>query len=129
MIDHITIATKNVEKSKAFYELAFQPLGYAVSFGEEDTFWAFQLDDNALFEIRAARSDEKTITSTHVAFRVASKNKVDEFYRAALKAGGKDNGEPDFRPQYSEGYYACFVHDPDGHNIEAMLETEISAKY
>lgn len=124
MIDHITIATKDVEKSKAFYELAFRPLEYEVSFGEENLFWAFELDSKALFEIRAARDDEQPITSSHVAFRVASKNKVDDFYKAALDAGGKDNGEPGFRPQYSERYYACFVHDPDGHNIEAMLETE-----
>ena len=124
MIDHITIATKDVEKSKAFYELAFQPLGYEVSFGEENKFWAFQLDSNALFEIRAARGNEQPVTSSHVAFRVESKNNVDEFYKAALNAGGKDNGKPDFRPQYGERYYACFVHDPDGHNIEAMLETE-----
>ncbi len=122
MIDHITIATKDVEKSKAFYELAFRPLGYEVSFGEENTFWAFQLDNNALFEIRAARDNEHPVTSTHVAFRVEGKSKVDEFYRAALNAGGKDNGRPGFRPQYREGYYACFIYDLDGHNIEAMLE-------
>ncbi len=124
MIDHITIATKDVEKSKAYYELAFQPLGYAVSFGEENIFWAFRLDNNALFEIRAARDDELPVTSSHIAFRVGSKRSVDEFYKAALNAGGKDNGKPGFRPQYSERYYACFVHDPDGHNIEAMLETD-----
>ncbi|AWZ01057.1 glyoxalase/bleomycin resistance protein/dioxygenase superfamily protein [Rhodobiaceae bacterium] len=124
MIDHITIATKDVEKSKAFYELAFQPLGYEVSFGEKNKFWAFQLDNNALFEIRAARADEQPVTSSHVAFRVVSKNYVDEFHKASLHAGGKDNGGPGLRPQYGDRYYACFVHDPDGHNIEAMLEVE-----
>ncbi len=124
MIDHITIATRDVEKSKAFYERAFKPLGYEVSFGEDGVFWAFQLDNKALFEIRAARDNEQTVTSSHVAFRVKSKSNVDEFYEAALNAGGEDNGKPDFRPQYSDRYYACFVHDPDGHNIEAMLETD-----
>ncbi len=124
MIDHITIATKDVERSKTFYELAFQPLGYEVSFGEKDKFWAFQLDNNALFEIRAARGDEQPVTSSHIAFRVESKDNVNEFYKAALQAGGKDNGGPGFRPQYGDRYYACFVNDLDGHNIEAMLETE-----
>ena len=124
MIDHITIATTDVEKSKTFYENAFRPLGYKVSFGEEGQFWAFQLDNNCLFEIRKAKDNERPVTSCHVAFRVGSKARVAEFYKAALNAGAKDNGEPGFRPQYSENYYACFVHDPDGHNIEAMLEVD-----
>ena len=124
MIDHITIATTDVEKSKTFYENAFKPLRYTVSFGEEGQFWAFQLDNNCLFEIREAKDNERPVTSCHVAFRVASRDRVDEFYEAALNAGAKDNGKPDFRPQYSENYYACFVHDPDGHNIEAMLEVD-----
>lgn len=59
-----------------------------------------------------------------MAFRAGSKERVAEFYTAALNAGAEDNGEPDFRPQYSENYYACFVHDPDGHNIEAMCEAD-----
>ncbi len=124
MIDHVTIATRDVEASKAFYERAFQALGYAVAFGEERVFWAFQLDNNALFEIRAARDNEPAITSTHIALRVKSKDHVDAFYNAALTAGARDNGKPGFRPQYNERYYACFVYDPDAHNIEAMLETD-----
>ena len=122
MIDHITIATTDVEKSKRFYENAFKPLGYTVSFGEEGLFWAFQLDNQCLFEIRNAEDHEGPVTSCHVAFRVGSKETVADFYQAALSAGANDNGEPGFRTQYGENYYACFVHDPDGHNIEAMLE-------
>lgn len=124
MIDHITIATKDLDRSKAFYERAFLPLGYEVSFGEEGNYWAFKLDNNALFEIRAARDDEQFVTSCHVAFRVESRSRVNAFYKAALNSGGKDNGKPGVRPQYSDRYYACFVHDPDGHNIEAMIESE-----
>ncbi|MEP4485575.1 MAG: VOC family protein [Halioglobus sp.] len=124
MIDHITIATTNVEESRIFYERAFRPLGYVVAFGEENIFWAFRIDNGALFEIRAARGDEQSITSSHVAFRVSSRELVDGFYEAALNAGGKDNGEPGPRPQYSMDYYACFIYDPDGHNIEAMIKTE-----
>ena len=124
MIDHITIATTDVERSRAFYEDVFGPLEYKVAFGEEGRFWAFQLDGKCLFEIRKAKDNERPVTSCHVAFRVGSKEKVAEFYRAALNAGAMDNGQPDFRPQYGENYYACFVHDPDGHNIEAMLEVD-----
>lgn len=122
MIDHITIATKDVEKSKVFYKNAFIPLGYVVSFGEEEKFWAFQVGSSSLIEIRASQDSEQPITSCHVAFRVDAKKNVDESYQTALRASAEDNGKPDFRPQYSENYYACFVHDPDGHNIEAMLE-------
>jgi catechol 2,3-dioxygenase-like lactoylglutathione lyase family enzyme len=57
----------------------------------------------------------------HVAFRVKSKAQVDAFHRAALEAGAQDNGAPGPRPAYSENYYACFVLDPDGNNIEAMI--------
>ena len=122
MIDHITIATTDVERSKTFYRNAFEPLGYEVSFGEAGVFWAFRLDAQCLFEIRQAQAGEMPVTSCHVAFRVASQDAVAAFHGAALAAGGRDNGAPGYRPQYSASYYACFVLDPDGHNLEAMLE-------
>ena len=122
MIDHITLATTDVEGSRVFYEKAFKPLGYRVSFGEAGQFWAFDLGNQCLFEIRQAAEGENPITSCHVAFRVESKDRVAQFYSAALGAGARDNGEPGFRPAYSEHYYACFVYDPDGHNLEAMLD-------
>jgi predicted lactoylglutathione lyase len=56
----------------------------------------------------------------HIAFRAGNRKKVDEFYKAALAAGGKDNGKPGRRPEYHENYYGAFVLDPDGHNIEAV---------
>ncbi|MCV5919050.1 VOC family protein, partial [Escherichia coli] len=63
------------------------------------------------------------LTSFHIAFRVASQQKVREFYDSAISAGARDNGAPGPRPHYTENYYACFVHDPDGHNIEAVFDT------
>jgi len=57
---------------------------------------------------------------SHIAFSAMSKKAVQNFYHAALKAGGKDNGAPGFRTNYSRNYYAAFVHDPDGNNIEAL---------
>ena len=125
MIDHVTLATNDVEMSKAFYEQAFQPLGYVIAFGEPGQFWAFQLEHNSLFEIRQAQSRERPVTSCHVAFRVKDQEQVAEFYRAALAAGALDNGAPGLRAQYAENYCACFVHDPDGHNIEAMTIVEV----
>ena len=120
MIDHITIAVSDLQKSKLFYETALEPLGYRLSFGKEGVFWAFDVGNSSLFEIQ--RSDSKPpLTRLHVAFRVNSKAEVDAFYRAALEAGGTDNGAPGPRPEYAANYYACFVLDPDGYNIEAML--------
>ncbi|MGO7042599.1 VOC family protein [Rhizobium acaciae] len=120
MIDHITIAVGDLEKSKLFYERAFEPLGYRLSFGKEGVFWAFDVG-GSLLEIQHT-DDKPPLTRLHVAFRVRSRAEVEAFYRAALEAGAGDNGAPGPRPQYSESYYACFVLDPDGYNIEAMID-------
>ena len=120
MIDHVTLAVADLAKSRRFYEEAFAPLGYRIAFGEEAKFWAFDIEDG-LFEIMQS-ADRPPLTRVHVAFRVKSKADVDEFYRAALAAGAGDNGPPGPRPQYTPNYYACFVLDPDGYNIEAMID-------
>ncbi|ACM25959.1 VOC family protein [Agrobacterium sp. SHOUNA12C] len=120
MIDHITIAVSDLQKSKLFYERALAPLGYHLSFGKEGVFWAFDVGAGSLFEIQQTDS-KPPLTHLHVAFRVKSKAEVEAFYNAALKAGAADNGAPGPRPEYTPNYYACFVLDPDGYNIEAML--------
>lgn len=121
MIDHVTLKVHHLEKSRIFYEKAFSPLGYTLSFGKEGLFYAFDLGQGMLFEI--AQYDENTpLTSTHIAFRAESPEKVNAFYQSALSAGGVDNGKPGPRPHYTEHYYACFILDPDGHNIEAMFD-------
>src|SRR5262245_31909298 len=125
MIDHITIAVHDLGKSKRFYERAFEPLGYRLSFGKEEVFWAFDVGDGSLFEIQQS-DDEPPLTRVHVAFRVNSKAEVDAFYRAALEAGATDNGAPGPRPEYATNYYACFVLDPDGYNIEAMINEPVT---
>ncbi len=121
MIDHVTISVSNVEQSKRFYEGAFLPLGYVVSFGEEGIFWAFDIGNGMLFEISSAKNEDSP-TSVHIAFRVESHDKVQQFYKAAIEAGASDNGAPGPRPNYTKNYYACFVLDPDGHNIEAVFD-------
>ena len=120
MIDHVTIAVSDLEKSRLFYERAFAPLGFRLAFGEDGRFSAFDIDDG-LFEIMQS-ADRPPLTRVHVAFRVKSKADVDEFYRAALAAGARDNGPPGPRLQYTPNYYACFILDPDGYNIEAMID-------
>lgn len=120
MIDHITIEVSDLDKSKLFYEKAFAPLGFSLAFGKDGIFWAFDVGDGCLFEIQST-GEKPPLTHLHVAFRVKSKAEVDAFYRAALEAGAADNGAPGPRPDYAENYYACFVLDPDGYNIEAMI--------
>lgn len=110
----------DLAKSKLFYEKAFAPLGYNISFGKEGVFWAFDVGDGCLFEIQST-GEAPPLTHLHVAFRGKDKSEVDAFHRAAIEAGAKDNGAPGPRPDYGEDYYACFVLDPDGYNIEAMI--------
>lgn len=126
MIDHVTISVNNLSESKAFYEKAFKPLGYSVAFGKEDTFWAFNIGKGALFEIAQYEGTDK-LTSCHIAFRAENQEQVHAFYDAALAAGGVCNGEPGPRPQYTKGYYAAFVIDPSGHNIEAVFDPATAA--
>jgi len=125
VIDHVTFAVSDIARSKQFYEQAFAPLGYKIAFGDEGRFWAFDIGDG-LFEIMQAEASA-ALPRIHVAFRVGSKADVVEFHRAALAAGARDNGAPGPRPQYTPNYYACFVLDPDGNNIEAMIDQADSA--
>lgn len=123
MIDHCGVTVSDFERSKRFYTQALSPLGYTLlmalsaaetghanvaGFGEapKPDFW---ITDGA-----------PNIPPVHVAFRADSRARVDAFYRAALAAGGTDNGAPGLRLHYHPSYYGAFVHDPDGHNIEAV---------
>lgn len=121
MIDHVLIRVSDVETSKRFYEQIFVPLGYAVAFGEAGNFWSFNIGEG-LFEIQQAELDALPITPVHIAFRVKDRGVVEAFHKAGLAAGGRDNGIPGLRPVYAAHYYASFILDPDGHNIEAMID-------
>ena len=117
MIHHISVYVTDMDKAKAFYSAALKPLGYSLQmefaewkvagFGEpqKPDFWL---------------SGKEEAHNAHVAFASADKAAVDAFYEAAVKAGGSDNGKPGYRKDYSPGYYAAFVHDPFGNNIEAV---------
>ncbi len=123
MIDHVLIYVSDLVISKTFYKKALAPFGYRVAFGENGKFWSFDIGNGALFEI-AQYSNQNKLTHCHIAFRAKNKNQVKEFYTTALKAGGFCNGEPGPRPQYTKNYFAAFVIDPDGHNIEAVFGTK-----
>jgi len=116
MLDHVTVNVSDVEAAKAFYREALAPLGYslqmefpgAAGFGTGEGIPDFWLGSS---EGRGA---------SHVAFQAPDRARVDQFHEAALAAGGKDNGAPGLRPHYHETYYAAYVHDADGNNVEAV---------
>jgi catechol 2,3-dioxygenase-like lactoylglutathione lyase family enzyme len=116
MIDHIGIQVADLERSVAFYTKALAPLGYELVMRWQQ-FAGFGIGGKPEFWIdgRAAPKD-----GIHVAFRANGRAAVRAFYEAAMAAGGKDNGAPGVRPHYHEHYYGGFVHDPDGHNVEAV---------
>ena len=116
IIDHIGIKVSNYKESRNFYKKALEPLGdelimeimgYAgFGKGKKAEFWMSE--------------DDKPISPIHVAFLAESREQVDQFYKAAIEAGAKDNGAPGIRTIYHPDYYGAFVIGPDGHNIEAV---------
>ena len=117
MFDHVVFAVCNYEEAKAFFLKALAPLGVEVASEGPLGVELCQPDGQSSLCIR--RVEEKT-THLHLAFTAESRQQVQEFHRAALDAGGNDNGAPGLRPQYTGSYYAAFVIGPDGHNIEAV---------
>ncbi|MEA2213368.1 MAG: hypothetical protein QOF83_3316 [Solirubrobacteraceae bacterium] len=119
VIDHVTIGVSDLERSAEFYRRVLITLGFR-DFGpwqEGEPEVAFGTDGADDFAVSLAY---KTGAPIHIAFAAERRQQVDAFHSAALKAGGTDNGTPGFRPEYSDGYYAAFVLDPDGNNIEAV---------
>jgi catechol 2,3-dioxygenase-like lactoylglutathione lyase family enzyme len=122
MIDHIGLPVADYERSKAFYTKALAPLGYTliveVRQDEHDSPAAgFGANGKPDFWIGGEGGLNRTL---HIAMTAMDRATVDAFYRAAMAAGGKDNGAPGLRPHYHPNYYGAFVLDPDRHNIEAV---------
>ncbi len=123
MIDHIGIDVSDYAASKQFYATALAGIGYtlqqeiAASVTGAGDVAGFGDGKEADFWISSGGPTKPVM---HVAFRVGSRATVDAFYKAALDAGGRDNGAPGLRPHYHPNYYAAFILDPDGHNIEAV---------
>ena len=123
MLDHIGFAVADLARSKAFYVQALAPLGVAllVELTAADTgadaHAGFGAGGKPFFWIGTG---EKAKGGLHIAFAAKSRSEVDAFHRAALAAGGRDNGAPGLRPHYHANYYGAFVLDPDGNNVEAV---------
>ena len=124
MIDHIGIGVADFAHAKRFYAAALAPIGYALVMevqaevtGGGD---AAGFGENGKPDFWISGEKERTSPPAHIAFRAADRKAVDAFYAAALAAGGRDNGAPGLRPHYHENYYAAFVIDPVGHNVEVV---------
>lgn len=124
MLDHIGIDVSDIERSKRFYAAALEPLGYvmtkdrgeAAGFGVTD---GEKKSSDPAGEFWIARGSPKP-PLVHIAFSAMTRGAVDAFHAAALAAGGRDNGGPGLRQKYHPDYYASFILDPDGYNIEAV---------
>lgn len=119
MLDHVSLRVSDYEKSKEFYIKAFAPLGYELVKDFPDYKVAgFGTKESAELWIS---TDDNTVVSSHLAVVANGPEAVKGFYDAALAAGGTDNGAPGPRPDYGDNYYAAFVLDLDGNNIEAVF--------
>ena len=123
MIDHIGLDVADIVRSRDFYARALAPLGYRIvqeirpEPERPPAVVMFGVGDEPDFVIA---KDKAPGPGNHVAFRAESRGQVDAFHAAALAAGGRDNGRPGLRKRYGPTYYAAFVLDPDGFNIEAV---------
>ena len=116
MFDHILFGVSDCAASKAFFLKALAPIGMAVV---SEGPLGIELSADGKSSLCLCPSDEKP-ARLHLAFKADNREQVQAFHRAAIEAGGKDNGAPGLRPNYSGKYYAAFVMGPDGHNIEVV---------
>ena len=122
MFDHVGFPVSDYARSKAFYEKALGAFGYLLIMEVEQNAYGakaagFGTAGNPAFWIGGEGGLNRPL---HIAMTAGDRPTVDAFHKAALAAGGKDNGAPGLRPHYHANYYAAFVLDPDGHNIEAV---------
>ena len=116
LIDHVQLVVRDLDASKRFYSAVFEAIGIPMGGTGPGYFWA----DELFVSTADSEAAQGVLTGRHhLAFQARDRATVEAFYRAALAAGGKDNGGPGERP-YHPGYYAAFVLDPDGNNIEAV---------
>ncbi len=117
LIDHLQLVVKDLAAAKRFYGAVFGALGIPLGGEGKDYFWA----DEIFISSKESRAAHGALTGRmHFAFQAKDRGMVDAFYEAGLAAGGGDNGKPGERP-YHPGYYAAFLIDPDGNNVEAVF--------
>ncbi|MCM2337052.1 MAG: VOC family protein [Pseudomonas sp.] len=120
LIDHVQLVVRDLDASRAFSRAVFAALQVPMGGDEAGYFWA---DELFVSTAESAAAQGQLTGRTHLAFQAADRAMVDAFHKAALAHGGTDHGAPGERP-YHPGYYAAFVLDPDGNNIEAVFHGE-----
>ncbi len=117
LIDHLQLVVKDLGAAKRFYGAVFSALGIPMGGEGDDYFWA----DELFVSSKDSKAAHGVLTGrVHLAFQAKDRETVERFYQAALAAGGRDNGKPGERP-YHPGYFAAFLLDPDGNNVEAVF--------
>jgi len=116
MFDHVGIGVSDYTASKEFFLKALEPLGVAVV---QEGSLGVELSPKGKASLCLFQSEQRP-ARLHLAFKAENRRQVEDFHRAALEAGGRDNGVPGLRPHYHASYYAAFVIGPDGHNIEVV---------
>jgi catechol 2,3-dioxygenase-like lactoylglutathione lyase family enzyme len=119
MFDHVKFGASDYAASKAFFLKALEPLGVAVVAEGPPAYGVELSPPGSKSSLCICQAEEKP-APLHLAFTAANRRQVEAFHRAALDAGGRDNGAPGLRPHYHATYYAAFVIGPDGHNIEVV---------
>lgn len=115
-LDHVSLPVRRIAAARKFYVAALAAIGMRINMEFDDAFGMGSKKEKVFWLVQ----DRKAGGTSHFAFRVEHRAEVDAFYEAALKAGGKDNGKPGLRKAYGPSYYAAFVHDPEGNNIEVV---------
>lgn len=118
MFDHVGLHVRDLEASRRFYRAVLAPLGHV----EDGSGTGFGPKGEPALWLHAGQGKETA--RTHVAFRSSTRDAVERFYRAGLEAGARDNGKPGLRADYSPKYFAAFLIDPDGNNVEAVCLSE-----
>lgn len=116
LIDHLQIVVSDLERSKRFYRAVLDVLGVPIGGEGPGFFWA---DELVVSDVGSPASSGAVTGRMHFAFQASDRDAVERFHRAGLAAGGTDNGAPGLRP-YHPGYYAAFLVDPDGNNVEVV---------
>lgn len=116
-MDHISVPVRDADKTRVFYEATLGPLGWSLCGYRAGVYVGFKKPGSPALYFQVS----DTVSAVHLAFKASAAEQVAQFHRAALAAGGRDNGAPGPRPAYGKGYHAAFVYDPDGHNVEAVM--------
>jgi catechol 2,3-dioxygenase-like lactoylglutathione lyase family enzyme len=124
MLHHVSLAGQDLDRSASFYDAALGALGFVRVWSDATAVGYGRAGGGDQLAIKAAEQVPAPSALFHVAFAAPSRDAVHAFHRAGLEHGGVDNGPPGLRPEYGLDYYAAFLIDPDGHNIEAVIVGE-----